>query len=72
MSNFMENKDSLAKKASYLRIAAAELAEGMKEGNFRSLYRGQELNLAVFVIIFAVMIFVQSIGTLRQEWVVLT
>jgi uncharacterized protein (DUF58 family) len=46
MSNFMENKDSLAKKASYLRIAAAELAEGMKEGNFRSLYRGQGIEFS--------------------------
>ena len=44
--NFMENKDSLAKKASYLRIAAAELAEGMKEGNFRSLYRGQGIEFS--------------------------
>ena len=33
----MENKDSLAKKASYLRIAAAELAEGMKEGSINDL-----------------------------------
>ncbi|MCR5188899.1 MAG: DUF58 domain-containing protein [Treponema sp.] len=37
----MANNDSLLKKASYLRIVARDLAEGMKSGNFRSLYRGQ-------------------------------
>ena len=31
----------LVKKATYLRIQAAELAEGIKSGNFHSLYRGQ-------------------------------
>ena len=34
------DKESLVKKASYLRIIAADLADGMKTGNFRSLYRG--------------------------------
>ena len=38
--------DTLAKKASYLRIAARTLAEGIKTGNFRSLYRGQGIEFA--------------------------
>lgn len=40
------NRDSLVKKASYLRIMAGKLAEGMKSGNFRSLYKGQGIELA--------------------------
>ena len=39
--SYLSNNDSLLKKASYLRIVARDLAEGMKSGNFRSLYRGQ-------------------------------
>ena len=39
--SYLANNDSLLKKASYLRIVARDLAEGMKSGNFRSLYRGQ-------------------------------
>ncbi|MCR4899437.1 MAG: DUF58 domain-containing protein [Treponema sp.] len=35
------DSESLVKKASFLRIQAQSLAEGMKNGNFRSLYRGQ-------------------------------
>ncbi len=46
MSYFSESTDSLVKKASYLRIAAADLAEGMKSGNFRSLYRGQGIEFS--------------------------
>ena len=46
MSYLSESTDSLVKKASYLRIAAADLAEGMKSGNFRSLYRGQGVEFA--------------------------
>ena len=42
----MESVDSLVKKASYLRIAAADLADGMKSGNFRSLYRGQGIEFS--------------------------
>ena len=33
--------DSLIKKASYLKLMAVNLAEGMKSGNFKSLYKGQ-------------------------------
>ena len=39
-------KESLVKKASYLRIVAYDLAEGMKSGNFRSLYRGQGIEFS--------------------------
>lgn len=35
------NEESLVKKASYLRITARSLADGMKAGTFRSLYKGQ-------------------------------
>ena len=35
------DSESLVKKASFLRIQARDLAEGMKNGNFRSLYKGQ-------------------------------
>lgn len=40
------NQETLIKKATYLRIAAFELAEGMKNGNFRSLYRGQGIEFS--------------------------
>lgn len=40
------NQDSLVKKASYLRIVARDLAEGMKNGNFRSLYKGQGIEFS--------------------------
>lgn len=46
MSGIKENKSSLVKKASYLKIAARDLAEGMKSGNFRSLYRGQGIEFS--------------------------
>ena len=38
--SYLADNDSLLKKASYLRLVARDLAEGMKSGNFRSLYRG--------------------------------
>lgn len=40
------DRESLVKKASYLRLAASDLAEGMKAGNFRSLYRGQGIEFS--------------------------
>ncbi|MCR4734421.1 MAG: DUF58 domain-containing protein [Treponema sp.] len=42
----MLDDETLVKKASYLRIAAHDLAEGMKTGSFRSLYRGQGIEFA--------------------------
>lgn len=36
-----ENKNELAKKASLLNLAAKTLADNLKSGNFKSLYRGQ-------------------------------
>lgn len=42
MKNFLKgNKDSLTKKASYLRLSSAVLAESLRSGSFRSHYRGQ-------------------------------
>lgn len=38
--------ESLVKKASFLRIQARSLAEEMKTGNFRSLYRGQGIEFS--------------------------
>lgn len=43
---YLSNNDSLIKKATYLRIMAADLADGMKSGNFRSLYRGQGIEFS--------------------------
>ena len=40
------DSESLVQKASYLRIQARSLAEGMKTGNFRSLYRGQGIEFS--------------------------
>lgn len=40
------DEESLVKKASYLRIVAKSLAEGMKTGNFRSLYKGQGIEFS--------------------------
>ncbi len=40
------SKDSLTQKATYLRIAARKLAESMKTGGFKSLYRGQGVEFA--------------------------
>lgn len=36
-----DNKNALAKKASLLKLSAGVLAESLRSGNFRSLYRGQ-------------------------------
>lgn len=44
--NTLESKDSLVKKASYLRIIASDLADGMKNGNFKSLYRGMGIEFS--------------------------
>lgn len=44
--NALESKDSLVKKASYLRIVAGDIAEGMKSGNFKSLYRGMGIEFS--------------------------
>lgn len=41
-----KNRDSLVKKASYLRIEANEFAESMKSGSFRSLHRGQGIEFS--------------------------
>jgi len=46
MKYLSESSDSLVKKASYLRIVAKDLADGMKSGNFRSLYRGQGIEFS--------------------------
>ena len=40
------NEESLVKKASYLRITARNLADGMKAGTFRSLYKGQGIEFS--------------------------
>ena len=43
---YLANNESLIKKAMYLRLMATDIAEGMKSGNFRSLYRGQGIEFA--------------------------
>ena len=43
---YLANKESLIKKALYLRLMAEDIADGMKSGNFRSLYRGQGIEFA--------------------------
>lgn len=40
------DSESLVQKASFLRIQARSLAESMKTGNFRSLYRGQGIEFS--------------------------
>lgn len=42
----VSGNNSLIKKAAYLRIKVADLADGMKTGNFRSLYRGQGIDFS--------------------------
>lgn len=44
--DILSDKESLVKKASYLRIVAADLASSMKSGNFKSLYKGQGIELS--------------------------
>lgn len=41
MNHYLSDQDTLVKKASYLRLMATDLADNMKNGNFKSLYRGQ-------------------------------
>ena len=43
---YLANNESLIKKALYLRMMATDIADGMKSGNFRSLYRGQGIEFA--------------------------
>ena len=43
---YLANNEALVKKALYLRLMAEDIAEGMKSGNFRSLYRGQGIEFA--------------------------
>ena len=43
---YLANNESLIKKALYLRLMAENIVEGMKSGNFRSLYRGQGIEFA--------------------------
>ena len=43
---YLANNESLIKKALYLRLMAEDIADGMKSGNFRSLYRGQGIEFA--------------------------
>ena len=38
--------ESLSQKAHYIEVRARSLAEGMRSGNFRSLYRGQGIEMA--------------------------
>ncbi len=43
---YLANNESLIKKAMYLRLMAEDIADGMKSGNFRSLYKGQGIEFA--------------------------
>ena len=43
---YLANNESLIKKALYLRLMAEDIADGMKSGNFRSLYKGQGIEFA--------------------------
>lgn len=43
---YLSNNETLIKKATYLRIIARDLADGMKSGNFRSLYKGQGIEFS--------------------------
>ncbi len=42
----MERKSALSRKASLLRLSAISLANGMRSGSFRSLYRGQGIDFS--------------------------
>lgn len=44
--SLFDNRDSLVKKASYLRIEANEFAQSIKSGNFRSQNRGQGIEFS--------------------------
>ena len=41
-----EDRTALAKRASLLRLSAITLAEGMRSGSFKSLYRGQGIEFS--------------------------
>ncbi len=43
---YLADNETLIKKALYLRLMAKDIADGMKSGNFRSLYRGQGIEFA--------------------------
>lgn len=43
---YLTTNETLIKKAAYLKIVAQDLADGMKSGNFRSLYRGQGIEFS--------------------------
>lgn len=43
---YLANNESLIKKALYLRLIAEDIADGMKSGNFRSLYKGHGIEFA--------------------------
>ena len=43
---YLANNESLIKKALYLRLMAEDIADGIKSGNFRSLYKGQGIEFA--------------------------
>jgi uncharacterized protein (DUF58 family) len=47
MQHFLAvNRESLAKQASLLRIASVKLADSLRSGTFRSLYRGQGIEFS--------------------------
>lgn len=46
MNHYLADQDTLVKKASYLRLMASDLAEGLKSGSFQSLYRGQGIEFS--------------------------
>ena len=46
MNHNLSDQESLVKRASYLRLLASGLSEGMKSGNFKSLYRGQGIEFS--------------------------
>lgn len=44
--SLVQQKESLVRRASFLRLASRTIAENMKSGNFRSLYKGQGVEFA--------------------------
>lgn len=44
--SFVQQKESLSRRANFLRIMSRTIAEGMKAGTFRSLYRGQGIEFS--------------------------
>ena len=41
MSNSLSNTSNIAKKATYLKLLARDLSDSLKNGNFKSLFKGQ-------------------------------